>query len=296
MFFTAVVRVSSNWALALLTFSLHLYSSLEWLVPSSKGDKLSFDSRAPTKALYPTTQISFFASTVSCAFKTSFLKSYQPSSTPLPCRKVSQGILSISLLNRPKSAQQKSKVAILLTPLLAALRIENSIISLSFYPKHSPTITFSTSPSMLKIGRSKRAPSPVGSFTSCVGKLCPTCGWYLQTSLGILENLFNCSVLQFPVCKTRLITFLLNVSTESLGSAMMGALQVFSNSSVQIWYQNPRFPVLPFCQAKASSCVNMEKIATRVSKVLESLGHNHFQTGICQHLPLFYKRKGIRSL
>ncbi|KAK4810060.1 hypothetical protein QYF61_007224 [Mycteria americana] len=62
----------------------------------------------------------------SCAFKASFLKNVQPSWTPLPFRTVSQRTLSTSVLNRPKSALQKSMVVVLLTPLLTLPRIENS--------------------------------------------------------------------------------------------------------------------------------------------------------------------------
>ncbi|GAB0203293.1 mitochondrial enolase superfamily member 1 [Grus japonensis] len=64
-----------------------------------------------------------------CAFKISFLKNAQPSWTTLPFRTASQGTLSTRPLNRPKSALYKSKVAVLLTPLLTSLRIKNSIIS-----------------------------------------------------------------------------------------------------------------------------------------------------------------------
>ncbi|KAK4815739.1 hypothetical protein QYF61_006777 [Mycteria americana] len=42
------------------------------------------------------------------AFKTAFLKNAQPSWTPLPFRAVSQGTLSTSVLNRPKSAPRNS--------------------------------------------------------------------------------------------------------------------------------------------------------------------------------------------
>jgi len=45
------------------------------------------------------------------------LKNVQPSYTPLPFNTLSQGTLSTSILNRPKSALQKSMVVILLTPL-----------------------------------------------------------------------------------------------------------------------------------------------------------------------------------
>ncbi|KAK4816686.1 hypothetical protein QYF61_019922 [Mycteria americana] len=46
----------------------------------------------------------------SCAFRTSSLKNVQPSCTPVPIRAASQGTLSTSLLNRPKSALRKSKI------------------------------------------------------------------------------------------------------------------------------------------------------------------------------------------
>ncbi|KAK4830892.1 hypothetical protein QYF61_013821 [Mycteria americana] len=61
----------------------------------------------------------------SCTFKISFFKDVQPSWTPLPVRAASQGTLSTSLLNRPKSALLKSEVAVLLTPLLTSPRIES---------------------------------------------------------------------------------------------------------------------------------------------------------------------------
>ena len=54
--------------------------------------------------------------TCSCAFKTSFLRSSQPSWTPLPFRTESQGTLPTNVLNSSKSALQKSKVPVLLAP------------------------------------------------------------------------------------------------------------------------------------------------------------------------------------
>lgn len=53
----------------------------------------------------------------SCVFRTSLLSSVQPSWTTWPFRIASQGILSISLWNRPKFAHWKSKVAVLVTSL-----------------------------------------------------------------------------------------------------------------------------------------------------------------------------------
>ncbi|KAK4826909.1 hypothetical protein QYF61_012501 [Mycteria americana] len=71
----------------------------------------------------------------SCTFKISFLKNVQHSWTPLPFRTASQGTLPTRLLNRPKSALQKSKAELLLTPLLTSLRIENSYHFLIAMPK-----------------------------------------------------------------------------------------------------------------------------------------------------------------
>ncbi|KAF1498097.1 Phosphatidylinositol 3-kinase regulatory subunit alpha, partial [Eudyptula minor] len=123
----------------------------------------------------------------SCAFKTSFLKIVQPSWTPLPFRTVSQGTLSTSALNRPKSALRKSMVAVLLAPLLTSPRIENSTISWSLSPRRPLTTTSPTSPSLFVNSRSSEAPPLVGSLTSCVRKLSST---HSRNLLDFIINFF----------------------------------------------------------------------------------------------------------
>ena len=61
-----------------------------------------------------------------------------------------------------------SKVAVLLTPLLTSLRVENSALLWLLCSRWSPAIISSTRPSLLANNRSSGAPSLVGSLTSCV--------------------------------------------------------------------------------------------------------------------------------
>ncbi|KAK4817082.1 hypothetical protein QYF61_027913 [Mycteria americana] len=106
----------------------------------------------------------------SCAFKISFLKNAQPSWIPLPFRTASQGTLSIRLLNRPKSALPKSKVAVLLTPLLTSLRIENSYHFMITMSKTAPNHHITHKSFSVHKQQVQQAPSLVGSLTSCVRK------------------------------------------------------------------------------------------------------------------------------
>lgn len=92
-----------------------------------------------------------------------FLKNVQTPWTPLLFRTAFHGSLSTRLLNRSESA----KVAVLLTLLLTSPRIKNSIILWLLYPRWPLTITSPTSPSLFTKVRSIRAPSLVGSHTSC---------------------------------------------------------------------------------------------------------------------------------
>lgn len=75
----------------------------------------------------------------SYVFKISFLKTVQPSWTLFPFRTATQGTPPTSLLNNPKSALQKSKETVPLTPLLTFPRIKNSITSWSLRPRRPPT-------------------------------------------------------------------------------------------------------------------------------------------------------------
>jgi len=104
----------------------------EWPAPASKGHKLSFfisynQSSLFSRADHLPCQLVFQHMGMACGFKISLLNNVQPSWTSLPLRTASQGTLSTSLLNRSKSALWKSKVAVLLTPLLTSPRIKNSV-------------------------------------------------------------------------------------------------------------------------------------------------------------------------
>ena len=118
----------------------------------------------------------------SCVFKTSSLKNVQPSWTTLPFRTFSQGTLSTSILNRPKSALWKSMVLVSLTPLLTSPQTKNSIFSWSLSPRLPPTTTSPTSPSLLVNSKSSAAPPLAGSLISCVRKLSSTCSRNLLDS------------------------------------------------------------------------------------------------------------------
>ena len=106
----------------------------------------------------------------SCTFKFSFLKNVQPSWTPLYFRAAPQVTLTTRFLKRPKSALQKSELAVLLSPLLTPRQIRNSIISWLVCSRQPPTITPCTSPCLFSSYRSGGSPSLFGSLISCVRK------------------------------------------------------------------------------------------------------------------------------
>ncbi|KAK4821246.1 hypothetical protein QYF61_016545 [Mycteria americana] len=110
--------------------SIHHHSLGLAIQPVLYAEKTSQASLLPRRLVFR-----HLGTARSCAFRTSSLKNVQPSWTPLPFRAASQGTLSTSLLNRPKSALRKSKVAVLLTPLAASPHIKNSYHFVITLPK-----------------------------------------------------------------------------------------------------------------------------------------------------------------
>ncbi|KAK4807061.1 hypothetical protein QYF61_018402 [Mycteria americana] len=93
----------------LVSTSASSFSTLGW-ISSGPIDFSSQSSLVSQAGLLPRRLVFRHLGTAcSCAFRTSSLKNVQPSWTPLPIRAASQGTLSTSLLNRPKSALRKSK-------------------------------------------------------------------------------------------------------------------------------------------------------------------------------------------
>lgn len=101
-------------------------------------------------------------------------------------------------------------------------------------------------------------------------------GEFFFNSSLLLNSLTQCRKQFMPSVKLKWISFLLLFKFQDTDKE-------FRASRLALW------------QAMASSSVNIEKVATRSSKILESLGHSHFQVVVCQGLPLFSKRKGDRS-
>lgn len=139
-----LTRLSSCWSLAFLRFSLHKCLHIPCTLcelhgPSSTlffSQCLSKSSLFSHTGLLPCWLIFWHRGTAcSCAFKTFFLRNNQPSWTPLHFRTDSQGIFPTSVLNSSKSTLRIIKVAVLLNPLLTSLRILNSTISWSLYPR-----------------------------------------------------------------------------------------------------------------------------------------------------------------
>lgn len=96
-----------------------------------------------------------------------FLKNIQLGWILLPFRTF-QGTLSTGLLNRPKCALRKSKVTVLLTPVLTSQRTKNSTISWSRCSRWPPIIISPRSLVLFINHQSTRTPSPSGSLSNYV--------------------------------------------------------------------------------------------------------------------------------
>ena len=117
-------RLSSCSALAFLIFFsayagnfLVLSPSCLSLLPPDVNSLFLLDTQQnfpvqPRWSSSPPAHLQHTGTACSCAFKTSFLRSIQPSWTPLPFRTDSQGTLPTSVLNSLKSALRKSRVAV----------------------------------------------------------------------------------------------------------------------------------------------------------------------------------------